>query len=82
MKWIILIGLMLAIGFLSTRTAFAGNLPKIGDRAPDFNLPDQNGQFHTLKEYSGKWLVLYFYPKDDTLAALRKLALSAMTCVS
>lgn len=37
-----------------------------GKPAPDFDLPDQNGVFHTLKEYRGKWLVLYFYPKDDT----------------
>jgi peroxiredoxin Q/BCP len=66
MKWIILIGLMLAIGFLTTRIAFASDVPKSGDLAPDFKLPDQNGQSHTLKEYSGKWLVLYFYPKDDT----------------
>lgn len=37
-----------------------------GKAAPNFDLPDQNGVFHTLKEYRGKWLVLYFYPKDDT----------------
>ena len=37
-----------------------------GKAAPNFDLPDQNGIFHTLKEYRGKWLVLYFYPKDDT----------------
>ena len=66
MKWIILISLMLVIGFLSVKTALAGDVPKTGDHAPDFNLPDQNGQPLTLKEYSGKWLVLYFYPKDDT----------------
>ena len=34
--------------------------------APDFTLPDVNGNIHTLKEYEGKWIVLYFYPKDDT----------------
>lgn len=34
--------------------------------APDFTLPDTNGKTHTLKEYAGKWVVLYFYPKDDT----------------
>ena len=37
-----------------------------GKAAPGFDLPDQNGIFHTLEEYKGKWLVLYFYPKDDT----------------
>jgi peroxiredoxin Q/BCP len=35
-------------------------------KAPDFKLADQNGQTHYLKDYLGKWLVLYFYPKDDT----------------
>lgn len=34
--------------------------------APDFTLQDQNGETHTLAEYRGQWLVLYFYPKDDT----------------
>lgn len=34
--------------------------------APDFTLPDQNGKEHTLSEYLGKWVLLYFYPKDDT----------------
>lgn len=35
-------------------------------QAPDFSLPDQNGHVRTLADYTGKWLVLYFYPKDDT----------------
>lgn len=34
--------------------------------APDFNLKDSKGKTHQLKDYSGRWLVLYFYPKDDT----------------
>lgn len=34
--------------------------------APDFDLPDSDGKRHTLKSYADKWLVLYFYPKDDT----------------
>lgn len=34
--------------------------------APDFSLPDKDGNIHTLADYAGKWLVLYFYPKDDT----------------
>jgi len=34
--------------------------------APDFTLPDASGNVHTLAEYKGKWIVLYFYPKDDT----------------
>jgi len=34
--------------------------------AKDFALKDQNGQTHTLNQYKGKWVILYFYPKDDT----------------
>lgn len=34
--------------------------------APDFKLPDQDGKIRSLKDYAGKWLVLYFYPKDMT----------------
>lgn len=37
-----------------------------GTKAPDFELPDQNGAMHTLKEYRGKKVILYFYPKDNT----------------
>jgi peroxiredoxin Q/BCP len=37
-----------------------------GSVAPDFVLPDQNNQEHRLSEYQGKWVVLYFYPKDNT----------------
>jgi len=35
-------------------------------KAPDFNLEDQNGNLKSLKDYAGKWIVLYFYPKDNT----------------
>lgn len=35
-------------------------------QAPDFKLPDQDGKIRSLKDYAGKWLVLYFYPKDNT----------------
>ncbi len=40
--------------------------PRIGDKAPPISLPDQNGTIRTLKEFLGYWVVLYFYPKDDT----------------
>ncbi len=35
-------------------------------QAPDFSLQDQNGDVKSLTDYTGKWVVLYFYPKDDT----------------
>ncbi len=66
MKWLILIGLFAALVLQLTRMARAGKLPKAGEAAPDFELPDQNGMLHNLKEFTGKWLVLYFYPRDDT----------------
>jgi peroxiredoxin Q/BCP len=37
-----------------------------GQNAPDFTLPDEKGQNHSLSEYRGKPVVLYFYPADDT----------------
>ena len=38
----------------------------IGDMAPDFELPDQNGETHRLSDYRGQRVILYFYPKDNT----------------
>lgn len=38
----------------------------VGTQAPDFELPDQDGVMHSLKEYRGKKVILYFYPKDNT----------------
>lgn len=39
---------------------------KQGDAAPQFMLPDQDGVSHKLSDYKGQWVLLYFYPKDDT----------------
>lgn len=41
-------------------------MPSVGQQAPDFTLPDQDGVMHALSEYKGKWVLLYFYPKDNT----------------
>ncbi|MCR5805018.1 MAG: thioredoxin-dependent thiol peroxidase [Clostridia bacterium] len=38
----------------------------VGTKAPDFTLPDQNGDMHSLSDYKGKRVILYFYPKDNT----------------
>ena len=67
MKWLVLLGMLgaLALWFVG-RSASAGEVPQPGQAAPDFNLPDQNGRMHSLQDFAGKWLVLYFYPKDDT----------------
>ena len=39
---------------------------EVGTQAPDFTLPDQNGNRHSLSDYRGKKVILYFYPKDNT----------------
>ncbi len=46
--------------------AFADDSPAVGAPAPAFKLQDQDGKWHTLDEQKGKWVVLYFYPKDNT----------------
>ena len=40
--------------------------PKVGDRAPDFKLESTEGKKLGLKDFKGQWVVLYFYPKDNT----------------
>lgn len=39
---------------------------QLNKKAPEFSLPDQDGNIHNLKQYLGKKVLLYFYPKDDT----------------
>ena len=39
---------------------------KVGEAAPEFSLPDQDGEMHSLAEARGSWTLVYFYPKDDT----------------
>jgi peroxiredoxin Q/BCP len=41
-------------------------LPKVATKAPAFSAPDENGKTWKLSDFSGSWLLLYFYPKDDT----------------
>ena len=47
-------------------TVAVAAVPVVGSMAPDFALPDQHGKQRSLSEWRGKWVVLYFYPKDDT----------------
>lgn len=44
----------------------AADAPVVGADAPSFKLQDQNGDWHTLEDYRGQWLAVYFYPRDDT----------------
>ncbi len=45
---------------------------KIGEKAPNFTLPDQDGKIHSLVDYQGNWLLLYFYPKDNTEGCIKE----------
>jgi len=60
------LGLAALAALLVSAPALAGDPPAVGAQAPKFRLQDQNGKWHTLDDYRGKWVVLYFYPKDST----------------
>jgi len=52
--------------FVVSRSLASRSMPKAGSPAPDFSLTSQDGGTVSLKDYRGKWVVLYFYPKDFT----------------
>jgi len=56
---------VLCAGMATTVNA-AGDLPQAGQKAPPVSLPSQDGTAVSLKNFRGKWVVLYFYPKDNT----------------
>jgi len=56
---------LLLLGLLTSNAALSDS-PLQGSPAPDIRLQDQKGDWHTLEQYSGKWVALYFYPKDAT----------------
>jgi peroxiredoxin Q/BCP len=62
----ILLGTAAALSFLLAGAALAAEPPAVGSPAPAFKLQDQTGKWHELSDYKGKWVVLYFYPKDNT----------------
>lgn len=67
MKKYTFLALALVVAALVVAIAAAdGESPAVGSPAPAFKLQDQNGEWHSLSDYEGKWLALYFYPKDDT----------------
>jgi peroxiredoxin Q/BCP len=61
---------LIAIGIVTTLMTVQGTetqkQPEVGQPAPDFNLSTSDGSQVSLKDYHGKWVVLYFYPKDFT----------------
>ena len=62
----ILHGAAATLAALLAGTALAADPPAVGSPAPAFRLQDQAGKWHALSDYTGKWVVLYFYPKDNT----------------
>ena len=64
--WVALAVLVIWVGGVAVRNAFAADPPAAGTMAPEFTLPTQEGNSVSLKEFRGKWVVLYFYPKDMT----------------
>ena len=67
MKWLIIALLAAAALLLWRMSAYANrDLPKAGDSAPDFTLPDQNAKARSLAGFANRWLVLYFFPRADT----------------
>ncbi len=65
--FIVRISMLCAVcGALALEVGRAGEIPQVGQRAPHVNLPSQDGSRVSLNEFHGKWVVLYFYPKDNT----------------
>ncbi len=60
------ISIMSAAALLLIGTSSLAEQVQIGEPAPDFELKDQSGQLHSIEDYRGQWVALYFYPKDDT----------------
>lgn len=58
--------LFAVVGLLTTNLRARDNMPALGTEAPNFTLNSQDGKPVSLSEYRGKWVVLYFYPKDMT----------------
>ena len=48
---------------------------QIGDKAPNFSLPNQDNAEISLQDFRGSWVVLYFYPKDKTPGSLKRLVI-------
>ncbi len=66
MDWLIFILLVIMLGIFFRFFSNKKKSLKAGQPAPDFQLSDQHGKTYTLADFRGKWLALYFYPKDDT----------------
>jgi peroxiredoxin Q/BCP len=66
LKVLLVVLVVIAAVILVPRLLSRSETPASGTTAPDFTLPSQDGSQVSLKDYRGKWVVLYFYPKDQT----------------
>lgn len=66
MKIVLVIALALLLAFFALRLRAGQDAPQVGALAPEFTLPDQQGTPRRLSDFRGQWVVLYFYPKDET----------------
>ncbi|HEY9167355.1 MAG TPA: peroxiredoxin [Candidatus Kryptonia bacterium] len=57
---------LMALMVCAATNVFAGVTPKAGDKAPDFKLQGNDGKMHKLSDFKGEYVVLYFYPADET----------------
>ena len=72
MRIILLLAVVVVLIVLVPRLLSHSPTPSEGSNAPDFTLPSQEGSPVSLKDYRGKWVVLYFYPKDQTPGCSRE----------
>jgi peroxiredoxin Q/BCP len=66
LRIVLLMAVVLVLIVLVPRLLSNSSTPAEGGTAPDFTLPSQEGSSVSLNDYRGKWVVLYFYPKDQT----------------
>lgn len=72
LRIVLLLLVVVALVLLVPRLLSRGPMPSAGSTAPGFTLPSQEGSPVSLKDYRGKWVVLYFYPKDQTSGCTRE----------
>jgi len=72
LRIVLLLAVVLVLIVLVPRLLSHSAAPSEGSNAPDFTLPSQEGSSVSLKDYRGKWIVLYFYPKDQTPGCSRE----------
>jgi len=72
LRIVLLVAVVLVLVVLVPRLLSRSVAPTEGSTAPDFSLPSQEGSSVSLQDYRGKWVVLYFYPKDQTPGCSRE----------